>query len=94
MKYFLDLGNGVVVDYHTAIKETNGKDVGVYWVPGDATARGVDADCRNVSDRLIIRVVLLDIYIRICAGYRYKSLHVPVNLENSCVPLLHHLNGF
>ena len=94
MKYFLDLGNCVVIDNHTAIKKTSGKNVGVYWVPLDTAARGVDANCCDVCDRLVIRVILLNIDTLIRAGYRYETLHIPVKLENCCVPFLLHLYRF
>ena len=94
MKHFLDLGNCVVVNNNTTIKKAGSKNVGINWVPSNATTRSVDTDCCDVCDGLIFRVVLLNIDTLICAGYRYKTLSIPVKLENCCVPFLHHLYRF
>ena len=61
VEHFLNLCNGVVIDNHTAIEEAGGENIGVDGVPGDAPARGVDANSCDVCDRLVIRVVPLDI---------------------------------
>ena len=62
MKYFLDLGNGVVVYYYAAIEKASSKNIGINWVPSDATAGSVDADRSDVCNRLVFKFILLDIY--------------------------------